>query len=98
MAQHADKFASGVISNVEASYSRFEAALTQTLRMPNLASSSGKERARGGKKPPQAQPPRRKQPRRRAKSGAQAQGAAAGLAQKGGVAKPRPRTALLWGS
>ncbi len=34
MAQHADKFISGVISNVESSYCKFEQALKQTLRMP----------------------------------------------------------------
>ncbi|BDA45492.1 Choline-phosphate cytidylyltransferase B [Coccomyxa sp. Obi] len=34
MAQHADKFISGVISNVESSYSKFEQALKKTLRMP----------------------------------------------------------------
>jgi hypothetical protein len=34
MAQHADKFISGVISNVETSYCKFEQALKQTLRMP----------------------------------------------------------------
>ena len=96
MAQHADKFVSGVISNVETSYSKFEAALSQTLRMP--MSSAGKEGcARDGRKL-QQQPQRRKQPRRRAKSALQPQGGSLGIAKKGGTVKPRPRTALLWGS
>ncbi|KAK9904063.1 hypothetical protein WJX75_003605 [Coccomyxa subellipsoidea] len=34
MAQHADKFMIGVISNVESSYSKFEQAIKRTLRMP----------------------------------------------------------------
>lgn len=34
MAQHADKFINGVISNVESSYSKFEQAIKKTLRMP----------------------------------------------------------------
>ncbi len=34
MAQHADKFLNGVVSNVETSYSRFEQVLKKTLGMP----------------------------------------------------------------
>ena len=34
MAQHADKFLNGVVSNVETSYSRFEQVLKNTLGMP----------------------------------------------------------------
>ena len=34
MAQHADKFLNGVVSNVETSYSKFEQVLKKTLGMP----------------------------------------------------------------
>jgi hypothetical protein len=94
VAQHADKFASGLISNVEASYSKFEAAIKQTLRMPISANGA----ARGKKPAAAAAQQRRRQPQRRTKAAA-----AAAQQQKGpgvsggGVAKRRPKTVRFWG-
>ena len=92
-AQHADKFVSGVISNVEASYSKFESAIKHTLRMPTT-SVNGKRGKRQGGSAQQQQ--RRRQPQRRSKAAAQQQkGKQQALA--GGVAKRRARSAMFWG-
>ena len=88
MAQHADRFVSGVIRNMETSYAAFETVIKQTLRMPIARNG-----ARSKKQTQQAQPPRRKQPARRSKS-ASRQATGPGSA---GVVKPHTRTVRLWG-
>ncbi len=85
MAQHADKFISGVISNVESSYSKFEQVLTKTLRMPITR---------------KRQPARRAKlvALNNVKKGAAAKPAALNTVKKGAVAKPasKRRRSLLW--
>jgi len=63
MAQHADKFLNGVVSNVETSYSKFEQVLKKTLGMPLTRKRQPARRAktaalgaRGGVSKPSAKP------------------------------------------
>lgn len=85
MAQHADKFISGVISNVESSYSKFEQALTKTLRMPITRKRQPARRAKMAAL-------------NNVKMGAVAKSATLNNVKKGAIAKPASnrRRSLLW--